>query len=48
MIKLIIQCLICWSHGFKTKTGNEHFIKRQSIKENRKYYLGSQRNPRND
>ena len=45
-LHLIIQCFICWFHGFETKTGWEEFLRVQGIKENKTYYLGSQRNPR--
>ena len=45
-LHFLIQCLICWYHGFGTKTGTEKFLRVQGIKENKKYWLGSQRNLR--
>lgn len=29
---LVIQCCICWLHGFGTKTGGEQFIRYQAKK----------------
>jgi len=43
MIKLIIQCLFCLIHGFKTKTGAENWLKRQGMFKNNQYPKGSQR-----
>jgi hypothetical protein len=45
-LHLFIKCFICWFYGFKTKTGGENYLRIQGNKENKKYYLGSQRNPR--
>jgi len=42
---VIKQSIICWLHGFKTKTGAEPWLVKQLIKENRRYPVGSQRNP---
>lgn len=41
---LIKQCLICWKHGFKTKTGWELFMLEQALEENAAQPIG-QMNP---
>jgi len=43
MIKLLIRCLFCWIHGFKTKTGAENWLKRQVMWENNQFKKYSQR-----
>jgi len=43
MIKLLMQCLYCWLHGFKTKTGAELWLVRQGMWENNQFPKGSQR-----
>jgi hypothetical protein len=42
---LIIQCIICWCHGFRTKTGAEPWLLKQALKENARHPPGSQMNP---
>ena len=45
---IVRQCLYCWLHGFGTKTGGEAWLRKQGIKENLTFYLGSQRRPRDE
>ena len=42
-MKLMIKILRAWSHGFKTKTGGEPWLRRSGEKENLRFPVGSQR-----
>jgi hypothetical protein len=46
LFSIVRQCLYCWLHGFGMKTGAEIWLRRQGIRENSNYHLGSQRRPR--
>jgi hypothetical protein len=42
-LHLIISCIICWCHGFSTKTGAEPWFVKRCVKENLSYPKESQR-----
>jgi hypothetical protein len=48
LLNLISSILICWSHGFSTKTGAELFLLEAAQRENRAFKRGSQRNPKTE
>lgn len=43
IIKLLIQIIFCWIHGFQTKTGGETWLRRQGMIQNMMFGKGSQR-----